>query len=74
MNIEQLANQFPNDQELGKEVRKISKSPVVEAKKLGDNINAQHLIEFLEYEEAFTKDRETATRIRTLLKLIGIWS
>jgi len=31
-------------------------------------------IEFLEYEEALTKDKETASRIRTFLKLLGVWS
>jgi hypothetical protein len=74
MNLEQLAKENPNDQDLGKEVRKFIKSPVIEAKKLGDNINAQALIEFLEYEEALTKDRGTATRIRTLLVKLGIWN
>jgi hypothetical protein len=34
----------------------------------------KQIIDFLEYEEALTKDRETASRIRTLLKLLGIWS
>lgn len=32
------------------------------------------LIEFLEYEEALTKDKETANRIRTLLINLGIWN
>ena len=32
------------------------------------------LIEFLEYEEALTTDKDTASRIRTLLKLLEIWS
>lgn len=32
------------------------------------------VISFLEYEEALTKDRETAGRIRTLLKLLGVWN
>ena len=32
------------------------------------------LIEFLEYEEALTRDQETANRIRTFLKLIKVWS
>ena len=31
-------------------------------------------IEFLEYEEALTTDKETASRIRTFLKLLGIWN
>jgi hypothetical protein len=32
------------------------------------------LINFLEYEEAYTKDKETANRIRTLLKIMGVWN
>jgi hypothetical protein len=39
-----------------------------------DKINVHQLIEFLEYEEALTKDQHTAGRIRILLKLIGIWN
>lgn len=31
-------------------------------------------ISFLEYEEALTKDAETASRIRTMLKLLGVWN
>ena len=31
------------------------------------------VIDFLEYEEAMTKDKETANRIRTMLMLLGIW-
>lgn len=31
-------------------------------------------IEFLEYEEALTKDPETASRIRTFLKLLKVWN
>ena len=31
------------------------------------------VIEFLEYEEALTKDKETASRITTLLNLLGVW-
>jgi len=38
-----------------------------------DLINSHRLIEFLEYEEAMTKDKETANRIKLLLKLMGIW-
>ena len=37
---------------------------------LEDKITAQTLIKFLEYEEAYTKDPETAKRIRTFLTLI----
>jgi hypothetical protein len=39
-----------------------------------DRVNVHQLIEFLEYEEALTKDPLTAGRIRILLKLIGIWN
>jgi len=39
-----------------------------------DKINAHKLIEFLEYEEAYTEDRQTKTRITLLLKQLGIWS
>ena len=33
----------------------------------------KQVIDFLEYEEALTKDKETASRIRILLKLLGVW-
>lgn len=42
--------------------------------KNSDRINIHQLIEFLEYEEALTTDKATATRIRVLLKTLGIWS
>jgi len=74
MSLEQLAEQHPNDQELGKEVRKYIKSPVVDGKRFIDSINAQTLIDFLEYEEALTKDKESAWRIRKLLKSLGLWN
>ena len=44
---------------------------VTKEKKFND---IEKLIEFLEYEEALTKDKETAARIRTLLKLLKIWN
>jgi hypothetical protein len=47
---------------------------VTNTKDLKDPINIQAIIEFLEYEEAITKDKETANRITILLKLLGIWS
>lgn len=47
---------------------------VTNTKDLIDPINIQTLIEFLEYEEALTKDPETANRIRILLKLLGVWN
>ena len=39
-----------------------------------DPINAQDLINFLEYEEALTQDKATALRIRVLLKKLKIWN
>jgi hypothetical protein len=36
--------------------------------------NLEQIINFLEYEEALTKDKETASRIRALLKLLKIWN
>jgi len=47
---------------------------VTDTKDLIDPINLQKLIEFLEYEEALTKDKETAERIRKLLKELKVWS
>ena len=47
---------------------------IVKGKELNDTINVQQLIDFLEYEEALTKDKETSQRIRILLKLLGVWS
>lgn len=43
-------------------------------KNIVDPINAQDLINFLEYEEALTQDKATAMRIRVLLKKLGIWN
>ena len=40
---------------------------------LENDLIVKGLIEFLEYEEAYTKDKETAERIRTLLTNLGIW-
>lgn len=42
--------------------------------KIRDPINAHSLIEFLEYEEALTKDKETAARIKNLLIKLEIWN
>lgn len=39
-----------------------------------DTVNVHKIIEFLEYEEAYTEDRQTKTRITLLLKKLGIWS
>lgn len=47
---------------------------VTDTKDLIDPINLQKLIEFLEYEEALTKDKETAARIRKLLKDLKVWN
>ncbi len=40
---------------------------------LEPELTAKALIDFLEYEEAYTKDKESASRIRNLLNLLGIW-
>lgn len=47
---------------------------VTKGEDLKDEITVQKLIEFLEYEEAFTKDKDTASRITTLLKQLKIWN
>jgi len=39
-----------------------------------DTVNVHKLIEFLEYEEAYTEDRQTKTRIALLLKELKIWN
>jgi len=36
-------------------------------------VNASDLLQFLEYEEALTKDKDTASRIRTLLVNLKVW-
>lgn len=43
-------------------------------KDLEPEITLKGVIDFLEYEEALTKDPETANRIRILLKLLGVWN
>jgi hypothetical protein len=42
-----------------------------EIKDLEPELTLKGVIDFLEYEEALTKDKETANRIRTLL---GVWN
>jgi hypothetical protein len=42
--------------------------------KATSDIDAKKVIDFLEYEEALTKDPATAGRIKILLKLMGIWN
>ncbi len=37
-------------------------------------IKIKVLTDFLEYEEALTKDKDTASRITTLLKELGVWN
>ena len=51
-----------------------TQSDKITKEKSEDVISAHKLIEFLEYEEALTKDKDTASRIRTLLTQLGIWS
>jgi hypothetical protein len=47
---------------------------VTKIENLIDSLSIQKLIEFLEYEEALTRDANTAKRIKELLKSLGIWS
>ena len=47
---------------------------IVKGKDIQDPIGIQKIIEFLEYEEALTKDKETASRIRSLLILLKLWN
>jgi hypothetical protein len=47
---------------------------VTKGEDLEDKLTLQGLIEFLEYEEALTKDKDTASRIRTLLTILGLWN
>ena len=42
-------------------------------KDLEPEITTKLLTDFLEYEEALTTDKSTATRIRVLLINLGIW-
>jgi hypothetical protein len=49
-------------------------SDKITKEKSEDVISSHKLIEFLEYEEALTKDKDTASRIRILLKQLKIWS
>lgn len=37
-------------------------------------LTVKALIDFLQYEEAMTTDKTTANRIRTLLKIMGVWN
>lgn len=46
---------------------------VTKGQDIKDKISIQDLIEFLEYEEACTKDGMTAKRIRKLLTKLGVW-
>jgi hypothetical protein len=41
--------------------------------KTTSDIDAKKVIDFLEYEEALTKDAKTATRIKLLLIELGTW-
>lgn len=47
---------------------------ITKGEDLEDQITVKIFIDFLEYEEAYTKDPETANRIRIFLKLMGIWN
>jgi len=56
--------------EIGKQLKRIADNM---EKKVKDE-DVKKVIDFLEYEEALTKDPATAGRIKILLKLMGIWN
>ena len=56
--------------EIGKQLKRIADT----MEKATSDIDAKKAIEFLEYEEALTKDPKTATRIALLLKELKIWN
>ena len=60
-NLKSLVENTPNDQELGELARKLI-------------LESDSIIQFLEYEEALTKDPATASRIKKLLIKLKIWS
>ena len=43
-------------------------------KDLEPELTLKGVIDFLEYEEALTTDKATASRIRTLSILLGVWN
>lgn len=54
--------------------KKLKSEKEITKEKNHDPISVHALIEFLEYEEALTKDKETAARIRKLLIQLGVWN
>lgn len=46
---------------------------ITKLENLQDKFSLKDLIEFLEYEEALTKDGMTAKRIRKVLTKLGVW-
>ena len=67
--------------DLVSQIRRIAdnlEQPIIEAKGCPTSkadLQGQYdeLVEFLEYEEGYTTDRETAKRIRKKLEQLGIW-
>ena len=67
--------------ELVAQIRRVAdnlEQPIIEAKGCPSSkadLQGQYdeLVEFLEYEEAYTTDRNTQTRIRKKLEQLGIW-
>jgi hypothetical protein len=43
-------------------------------KDMEPELTLKGVIDFLEYEEALTTDKATASRIRTLLTILGVWN
>lgn len=46
---------------------------ITKLENLHDKFSLKDLIEFLEYEEALTKDKDSAIRIKLFLTIIGVW-
>jgi aspartate ammonia-lyase len=63
--LERIADLLENKE---KEMAEITK-----LENLQDKFSLKDLIEFLEYEEALTKDGMTAKRIRKVLTKLGVW-
>jgi hypothetical protein len=69
----------PNEEMWEKQNKMTPEEMITETQKLIiEKFNIQEekisiLTDFLEYEEALTKDQETADRIRKILKGFGVW-
>lgn len=59
--------------EIAKQLERIAVSLENKKDDIEPELTVKALINFLEYEEAYTKDKESANRIQILLKIMGIW-